>query len=369
LGPSHRPLALLAGAAAIATAWLLVFPREPRADPIDILAEASYVLAVAVAYPHIARLKVPLLEAGWVVFGASLFIEVCDELTLEPPFFGDGLPATLGGVGLVGVAVGFRRAARRLETEEERRRSAEAATATALRDSEEANARLRDALRQKDEVVSIVAHDFRSPLTVIQGFSETLRDRTDDPAQRESLDAIHEQARYLSALARDTLVMSRLESGELALARTRLDLAAAVRQAVQVRVAAPAVVRADGPVCVDADGQRIRQVVDNLLDNALKYATPGRDIVLSVSAEEPWALLTVADSGPGIAAADIPRLFEKFGRLESARESGIPGSGLGLFICRSIIEAHGGAIAVRSAAGQGSTFTVRLPLAPAGSAC
>ncbi|HET7745727.1 MAG TPA: HAMP domain-containing sensor histidine kinase, partial [Vicinamibacteria bacterium] len=242
------------------------------------------------------------------------------------------------------------------------RRRAEEATRTARVAAEAANARLQETVRLKDDVVSIVAHDFRSPLTIIQGYSEALKGRIADPAMSEQLEVIHGQARYLARLAEDTLIMSRLEAGDLPLERTEVELVSLAREALDLR-GDRGRLEAERPVTVAGDAQRLRQVLDNLLDNAAKYAPRDAVVHVKVGADEDSAYLAVTDQGTGIRAADLPRLFAKFSRLESARDSGIPGSGLGLYICRSIVEAHGGKIHVESAVDRGSTFTVRLPRA------
>lgn len=360
-GPGVRPVVALGAAALLGVAWLSAFPPATRHDRVDILGEAAYFLAVATAYRYIARFHAPLLEAGWLTFAASLLCEVLDEFTEEPPFFGDWLSAGMGIAGLAMVVIGFRQAARRVGAEAGERRRAEEGTRSARLAAEEANVRLQESIRLKDDVVSIVAHDFRSPLTVIQGYGESLRARVVDPAAAEQLDVITGQARYLARLAEDTLVMSRLESGELPLNRAEVDLVVLTREALAARGEDGARLQAEGPVIVDADPQRMRQVLDNLLDNAAKYAPRGAAVQVRVGGDEDSAYLTVTDRGAGIAAADLPRMFEKFTRLESARASGIPGSGLGLYICRSIVEAHGGRIHVESAIDHGSTFTVRMP--------
>jgi signal transduction histidine kinase len=116
------------------------------------------------------------------------------------------------------------------------------------------------------------------------------------------------------------------------------------------------------PVVVEGDRQRLVQLVQNLVGNAVKYSPAGAPVRVAVARNGTEARITVADEGIGIRPEDLPRLFQKFSRLENARKSGAPGTGLGLYICRSIVEAHGGRIWAESEPQKGSTFVVTLPL-------
>ena len=223
---------------------------------------------------------------------------------------------------------------------------------------------LRETIRQKDDVVSIVAHDFRSPLTVIQGFSELMHARSADPETRALLEAIGVQARYLTSLADDVLTMTRIESGTMPLDARDVDLAEVARDAIAARSTSPLEVvlhAAAGGSPIHGDARRLRQVIENLIDNAVKYAPSGTRVTVSVQGTPGAATVSVADSGPGIAPEEVPGLFQKFSRLAAARRSGVHGTGLGLYICRSIVEAHGGSITVETAPGKGSVFKVVLP--------
>lgn len=230
---------------------------------------------------------------------------------------------------------------------------------------EHVNAELREALRLKDEVVSMVAHDFRSPLTVIRGWAEALLPGAADPKLRDGLAAIGAQARHLGALAEDTLTMSRVETGTLVFERRPVDVAELVRRVVPARPALDGVVEIhgeSGPALVDGDPDWLQQVFQNLIDNGVKYASGAPRVRVAVATLGDAVEVKVTDSGIGIAAADVPKLFQRFGRLEAARTLRIPGTGLGLYICRAIVEGHGGAIRVESGGGT-TTFTVRLPRA------
>lgn len=356
------PLAVMMLAAS--AAWLTVFPPDSSRDWADIATEASYFVAAAVAYVFIARLQVRILELGWVVFLFSLLFEVLDEFTLESSFWGGTVTAAMAVPALVMVGIGFRRAVRALDRADAERRNGAAATLWAKEAAEAANVSLRETIRQKDDVVSIVAHDFRSPLTVIQGYSELLRSRSADPETRSLLDAIVVQSEYLTALADDVLTMTRIESGTLPLDARDVDLADLARDAIAARSGSPSEVvlhAAAGGSPIHGDARRLRQVIENLIDNAVKYAPAGTRVTVSVQGTPSGAEVSVADSGPGIAPEEVPGLFQKFSRLAAARRSGVHGTGLGLYICRSIVEAHGGRISVDSAPGKGSVFKVALP--------
>lgn len=356
------PLALLMLVASFA--WLTAFPADARRDWGDIATEVSYLVAVCVGYVFIARLLVPVLELGWVLFLFSLLFEVLDEFTIEGRFWSDTLTAVMAVPALAMVGIGFRRAVQALDRADAERRAGEAATMRAKEAAEAANVTLRETIRQKDDVVSIVAHDFRSPLTVIQGYSELLHSRTADPETRTLLEAIGVQSLYLTSLADDVLTMTRIESGTLPLDAKDVDLADLARAAIAARSSSPSQVVLDaGSVGspIHGDARRLRQVIENLIDNAVKYAPAGTRVTVSVHGTPTGAEVSVADAGPGIPPEEVPGLFQKFSRLAAARRSGVHGTGLGLYICRSIVEAHGGRISVETAPGQGSVFKVALP--------
>jgi two-component system, OmpR family, sensor kinase len=359
------PLVILMLAAS--AGWLTAFPPEYRRDWGDIATEVSYLAAVCAGYVFIARLQVRVLELGWVIFLFSLLFEVLDEFTIEGRFWSDHLTAAMAVPGLVMIAVGFRRALLSLDQADAERRAEETATRQAKDAAEAANVTLRETIRQKDDVVSIVAHDFRSPLTVIQGFAELMHTRSVDPEARALLEAIGVQSRYLTTLADDVLTMTRIESGTLPIDARDVDLVDVARDAIAARSSSPSEVVLDAAArssIVHGDARRLRQVIENLIDNAVKYAPSGTRVTVSVNGTSDGAEVSVADNGPGIAPEEVPGLFQKFSRLAAARRSGVHGTGLGLYICRSIVEAHGGRISVDTAPGKGSVFRVMLPSAP-----
>ena len=218
-----------------------------------------------------------------------------------------------------------------------------------------------------DELIAILAHDLRTPLTPARGHIELLRMR----AQREGRgqDVRHaEQAELalerLGRMIADLLDASRLEHHLFSLSPRPVDLADLVRQTMDTLAHSAQPIQAEIPddlVIEQADPDRLRQVLENLIGNALKYGPADVPVVVSLGRERgddgEWAVLRVRDEGPGIAPEVLPTLFERF-----ARGPGSTGLGLGLYLARGIAGAHGGTIAVESARGAGSTFTVRLPV-------
>jgi len=213
-----------------------------------------------------------------------------------------------------------------------------------------------------------VAHELRTPLTVLQGTLEAMLDGVYAPSH-ENLQIALAQVRTLSRLVEDLRVLARVDAGELDLHRVPVDVTSFLRQTVET-YQIPAHARgisltldASGAApTVQADPDRLSQVLGNLISNALRYTPEGGRVQVAVSMRRPDALVSVADDGAGIAPEDLPHVFDRFWRADSARRRATGGSGLGLTIARSLIEAHGGHIWAESAEGHGSTFTFSLPL-------
>jgi signal transduction histidine kinase/DNA-binding ferritin-like protein (Dps family) len=228
------------------------------------------------------------------------------------------------------------------------------------------NEQLREAIRLKDELVSMVAHDFRSPLTSIQAFSELLQDRVSDESIKKYLSIINRQSKHLASLAADTLTMSRLESGNFPLDFKPFRINELISSLMEARSADTKIdlkfELLEQDVEMSGDGRRIYEVIDNLVGNAIKYSPDGAYVRVRVDKNAEGVQFSISDKGMGISEADRPRLFQKFSRLDSARQRQIAGTGLGLYICRAFIEAHGGRIWVESEVGKGSTFHFILPI-------
>ncbi|MDP9362675.1 MAG: PAS domain-containing protein, partial [Chloroflexota bacterium] len=250
----------------------------------------------------------------------------------------------------------------------ERRRD-EAEIAQALAAQQAANAELERLNRVKSDFVSVVSHEFRTPLTSIQGFSELIRDEELPPEEvREFADDINRNARRLARLTGEMLDLDRLRSGRLPLRREPVDLNAVVAEVVDtLRPAAPRHAFALDldpslpPLIGDRD--RLGQVVTNLLDNAVKYAPGGGEIAVASRRDGDVVHLKVRDQGVGIPPQALETVFEWYARVESGADA--PGTGLGLPITREIVERHGGGIWAESEPGHGTTFHVVLPLAGA----
>jgi signal transduction histidine kinase len=239
------------------------------------------------------------------------------------------------------------------------------------------NARLyreaRDAVSARDEFLSIASHELRTPLTPLQiVLQRLLSERSKEPLETISPDRLRlllgrseRQVQRLTALVDNLLDVSRVSSGTLRLQREECDLAEVVNEVVGrfgeecARAECQVTIQAPPTLVGQWDRLRIEQVITNLLVNAIKYGA-GKPIMIHVERGEGAAKLEVKDQGIGIEPEKVSRIFERFERAVSSRSYG--GLGLGLYIARQIVDAHGGRIAVASRPGEGSTFTIDLPL-------
>jgi signal transduction histidine kinase len=238
------------------------------------------------------------------------------------------------------------------------------------------NARLyaesQQAIRARDEFLSIASHELRTPLTGIKGYAQILlraqtRGQLDDERLLRSLATIDDAADRLAALVDDLLDISRIRTGHLPLRLSTVDLVATLREVTDryrdhlddehhVAIELP-----DAPVYVDADVDRLEQVVTNLLSNAVKYSPSGGAVRLALVGGDGGALVQVTDSGIGLPVESLEAIFQPFGRAPNATRRSLPGMGLGLYICRTLVERHGGRIWVESAPAKGSTFFFTIP--------
>jgi two-component system phosphate regulon sensor histidine kinase PhoR len=231
---------------------------------------------------------------------------------------------------------------------------------------------LRRLERVRRDFVANVSHEFKTPLTAIQGFAETLlagalEDRENN---RRFLEIIRDHANRLARLTDDLLTLSRIEAGKLQL-ELRPTLPAEIIEpclettrlkAKSKRIALTVEFSEDFPY-LRGDANRLREVMQNLLDNAVQYTPAGGRIHVSMALQDHQAVFTVADTGIGIPQAEQERVFERFYRVDAARSREAGGTGLGLSIAKHIVEAHGGRLWVESAVGQGSRFHFSVPLA------
>jgi signal transduction histidine kinase len=219
------------------------------------------------------------------------------------------------------------------------------------------------------DFVSLVSHELRSPMAAVIGAARTLEDRWRmlSAEQRESfLALIGDETARLAELVGDVLDTSRIEAGTFSYRFEEVDLGLVVDEAIEVAVLAqqevPVVASVPGGLpAVRGDRARLRQVLGNLIENAVKYSPEGGEVRVSASAANGAVRIAVRDAGPGIPRDQQGRIFEKFGRVDVPGASK-PGTGLGLFIARSIAEAHGGSLDVNSGPEPGSTFVLTLPV-------
>jgi signal transduction histidine kinase len=226
----------------------------------------------------------------------------------------------------------------------------------------------QEALRVKDQFLSIVSHELRTPLTTIKGYAQMLRRKTgDDPDARRFADNIDIQTSRLGRLVDDLLDVTRFSRGQFDLTPKRMDLRTLLPDVVsRFEVVAPEhefrLLMDEGPMVGDWDPDRLEQVLNNLIGNAIKYSPQGGTITISAVHRDQQVVVAISDQGIGIAPEYIENLFERFYR-GSAEGQEIKGLGLGLYVTRRIVEAHGGQIEVRSQVGEGSEFYFTLPLA------
>ncbi len=227
---------------------------------------------------------------------------------------------------------------------------------------------MADALARDEELrrrlVSDVAHELRNPLTTIAGTVDALRDgvyRPDEPV----LASLAEETAHLQRLVEDLQVLATADAGRLRLERGQVDLAALAAAVVDAHAPAASVagveLRADlqAALPVAGDAVRLRQVLANLLSNALRHARTR--VVVGGAREDDAVVLVVRDDGPGIPADQVALVFDRFWRGDPSRARATGGSGLGLAIVRELVAAHDGEVTAESVPGEGSTFTVRLP--------
>lgn len=227
--------------------------------------------------------------------------------------------------------------------------------------------------RARDEFVSAVSHELRSPLTSIRGYLELLHDGEAGALNTEQaamVEVVQRNAVRLGALIEDLLTVSRLEAKGARLRNDRVAVNRLVSAVVEVilpeaerKALRLSVGHADDDPSVIGDRVALERVLLNLMSNAVKFTLPGGSVSITVRSEDERVRVQVADSGMGIPAEDQPRLFERFFRAQNAGPAGIAGTGLGLHIARSLAEQHGGGLTLSSVEGEGSSFELDLPLA------
>jgi len=314
--------------------------------------------------PRLTRARLALLGAGVLVGPAILFFQ---RTWHHDPHAYAVAPFT----AVIGILVLVRLAG--LVTAVERARRAERG---ARREAELAqqllsyqNEQLVELDRLKDEFVSSVSHELRTPLTSISGYVELLKEDEHDDERKNYLSIVERNSERLLGLVSDLLFTARLQDGRLQLEREEVDMHELVRQAIESArpraLAASVDLQAEIVPVPVLLGERVRlaQLLDNLISNGVKFTPAGGHVRVTLGAEAGMIRVEVSDSGIGISESERERLFERFFRSQSALERQIQGTGLGLYISKAIVEAHGGRIGVSSEEGKGTTFVVEIPAA------
>lgn len=266
------------------------------------------------------------------------------------------------------------RAARRMETGDYSQRVVTESRDEVGRLAEAFNrmsAELEGLERLRRDLIANVSHELKTPISALRAHLENLLDGVEEP-DPETIQVMLVQSERLGRLVDELLDLSRLESGDVPLQREPVEVAALVSQVLaEIDVARPeGEIALDGHVPTDlppvyADRERVHQVLFNLVDNAVRFTPSGGRITVTASRHDGSVDVAVADTGPGISGEHLPRVFERFYRADEARSRDDGGTGIGLAIARSVIEAHGGRIWAESRPGHGSTFTFELPVASA----
>jgi two-component system phosphate regulon sensor histidine kinase PhoR len=231
---------------------------------------------------------------------------------------------------------------------------------------------LRRLEQVRRDFVANVSHELRTPISSIKGYAETLLEGAleDKDNAKEFISIIYQDSNRLAALINDLLDLSRIESGNMKMSFVALDPLALIKRAVSVienqakakSIALKFDISSSLPQ-IKADETRFSQVMINMLDNAIKYSSEGGRVTISAKAVDKMLQIDVSDTGIGISEVDLPRIFERFYRVDKARSRELGGTGLGLSIVKHIVSAHGGQVWVKSELGNGSIFSFTIPLA------
>ncbi|MFN3374757.1 MAG: ATP-binding protein, partial [Chloroflexus sp.] len=237
---------------------------------------------------------------------------------------------------------------------------------------EKQSAELRRLSALKNNLLGMVAHDLRNPVAIIQMMAAILRNQQlqRPPEERQRmLDDIYRQTEHMLAMLNDLLDLSQIENGTVTISPEPVAIKSLLEETINRHqlLANPKQTRIELATLIDgtvyADPLRLRQVLDNLISNAVKFSPPGSTITVSAERDGDWWKFAVSDQGPGISPDERSRLFEAFSRLSARPTGGEKSTGLGLAIARKVVMAHGGVIDVSSTPGQGATFWFTLPAA------
>jgi two-component system, OmpR family, sensor kinase len=228
-------------------------------------------------------------------------------------------------------------------------------------------ARLETAFAQQKQFASDAAHELRTPVTVILTQTQMALSRERDAAAyKQTVETCQRAAQRMRRLIESLLELARFDAGQEVLKRMDFDFGKTVSDSVELvqtlaEEKSVKIISEVSPLEISGDSERLAQVITNLLTNAIQYNRPGGEVRLELNSENGLAVLEISDTGQGIPPEDLPRVFERFYRADKSR-TGAGNAGLGLSICKAIVEAHGGTIEVASELGVGTTFTVRLPV-------
>ncbi len=351
---------------------------------LQALLAAIFALHLFVLYPqgHVAVLyTLPVLLAAWLFRPAVAFSFAASALALHGVeswmeatsiLVWAAEAAAIGLIAALGIwATEQWRAQARLAEEnaalaEEQRREAERMRTLAAEQGK-LSRQLMESRRQREQFLGVVTHEIAGVLTVLSGHAQLLSRLESKPSNgfERSASAILVQSRRLTGLVNDLRDVSRIEEGRFQIRLGRCDLVAVARSVIEEQqpMAPHHRLLLENEVETlpgEWDGERLIQVLSNLVRNAVSYSPEGGEVRVTVLPVDGRALVSVGDQGVGIAAEDIQHLFKPYSRLE--RTSGVKGTGLGLYLSRAIVEAHGGSLEVKSELGKGTTFTVVLPL-------
>jgi len=225
--------------------------------------------------------------------------------------------------------------------------------------------RLDQAFKSQKHFVADASHELRSPLTVIRGNLDLLKRNLNPDDRAECLRAIESETARMTKIVTDLLLLAEVESSQSGpqgtVALKDILLGEVMRTEPLIGRRKIVVARAED-ISIKGDTHKLRQLVGNLVDNAIKYTPDGGTVTVSVFRDGEWARLQVADTGIGIAPEDLPHIFDRFYRVDKARSRASGGTGLGLAIVKAIAEQHGGKVTVSSEPGEGSTFTTSFKL-------
>lgn len=225
----------------------------------------------------------------------------------------------------------------------------------------------------KSDFVAVVGHELRTPLTLVKGYASTMRTRGEslDPALREkAVQSLYQHTVQLERLIEDLLLVAGIERGRSPVSLTETDLSEVVAGAVEAaRTENPdreiILERSGSPITMQLDEVKVEQVLHHLIGNAVKFSDAPDPVTVSVSADDTSARIEVHDHGVGIYSGDLPKLFDRFHQVDGSHTRRHGGTGVGLYITKTLVEAHGGRVEARSVLGKGSTFRVTLPRRPA----